>query len=129
MISPKMVMIDVETIKPVIPDVRSPIKIARAELTVTFPSKMVHRSKLPLLLRGRIFLAYSASLASYSLLKGPLVRSSRFLTSSPRSPRLRPEKHPEREARITIKTMFKGSILTSSSNGPIISSGAPSGSV
>ena len=104
MISPKSVMMAVEMIKPQMPLVRSPIKIDRPELTVTFPRRIVHSSKLPLLLNGRILAAYSASFASYSSLNGPLVSSSRFLTSSPKSPRLSPENIPDMEARMKMTT-------------------------
>jgi len=67
MISPNNVMMDVEIIKPMSPEVKPPIKMARAELTVTFPKRIVHRRRLPFLLKGRIFLAYSASCSSYAL--------------------------------------------------------------
>lgn len=101
-ISPNIVIIAVDTINPVTPDVKSPMNIARAELTVTFPRRMVHNKKLPLLLSGKIAAAYLASLSSSSLLKGPFVISSRFLTSRPRRPRFRPEKVPDRDASTTI---------------------------
>ena len=102
MISPKTVMIAVEIISPSKPEVRSPIKILRPELTVTLPSRMVHNNKFPLLLRGRILVALFASNSSSSLLNGPLVINSKFLTSSPSSPRLSPEKIPDKTARKRI---------------------------
>jgi hypothetical protein len=101
-ISPNIVMMLVDKIKPVHPDVRSPIKILMAELTVTLPSRMVQSKKLPLLLKGRIFAAYLASLSSSSLLNGPLVISSRFLTSSPSSPKFNPEKIADSEDKKTM---------------------------
>jgi hypothetical protein len=99
MISPKIVIMAVEIIKPIRPDVKSPMRIERAEFTVTLPRRIVHRSKLPLLLIGKIFSAYRASYASCSLLNGPFVSSSKFFTSRPNNPRLSPEKVPERRAR------------------------------
>ena len=57
-------MIAVEMTKPISPEVRPPMKIARAELTVTLPRRMVQSSKFPFFLRGRIFFAYSASYSS-----------------------------------------------------------------
>ena len=66
MISPKTVMMAVDTIRPVSPLVRSPIKIASAELTDTFPKRIVHSKRLPLFLKGRILAAYLASSASCS---------------------------------------------------------------
>jgi len=64
MISPKMVMIAVDTIRPINPDVKSLIMIDNPELTITFPNKIVQSNKLPLLLRGRIARAYFASVSS-----------------------------------------------------------------
>ena len=57
MISPKIVMIAVDRMRPTVPEVKSPIRIERAELTVTFPNRIVQRSKFPLLLMGKIFSA------------------------------------------------------------------------
>ena len=102
-ISPKIVIIPVETIRPINPDVKSPIRIEIAELTVTFPRRIVQSNKFPFFLNGKILFAYSASLTSYSLLKGPLVRSSKFLTSSPSNPRFKPEKAPDIMANTKIK--------------------------
>ena len=101
-ISPKIVIIPVETISPINPDVKSPIRIDIAEFTVTFPRRIVQSNRFPFFLRGRILLAYSASLSSYSLLKGPLVKSSKFLTSSPSNPRFKPEKAPDIIAKTNI---------------------------
>ena len=53
-ISPKIVIIAVDTMRPVNPDVKSPIRIDNPELTVTLPNKIVQRSRLPLLLSGKI---------------------------------------------------------------------------
>jgi hypothetical protein len=54
MISPKIVMMAVETMRPIIPEVRSPIKIESPELTVTLPIRIVQSKRFPLLLNGRI---------------------------------------------------------------------------
>ena len=97
-------MIDVEMIKPTRPEVRPPIKMASAEFTVTFPSRIVHRRRLPFFLKGRIFLAYSASSSSYGFWNGGLLNNSRFLTSSPSKPRFRPEKRPDMVARTMMAT-------------------------
>lgn len=107
-ISPKIVIIPVDTISPTKPDVKSPIKIDIAEFTVTFPNRIVQSNKFPFFLRGRILFAYSASLISYSLLNGPLVKSSKFLTSSPSNPRFKPENAPDINARtkIIIKSIY-----------------------
>lgn len=102
MISPKIVMTAVDTSKPVSPFVKSPIKMESPEFTDTFPKRIVHKRRFPLLLKGRILAALSASLASPSSLKGPLVSSSKFLTSSPNRPRLRPENRPDIIASMTI---------------------------
>ena len=101
-ISPNIVMIAVERISPTVPEVKSPIRIDRAEFTVTFPRRIVQRRRLPLLLIGRIFSAYLASYASCSLLNGPLVSNSKFLTSRPSNPKFRPENVPDRVARPII---------------------------
>jgi hypothetical protein len=103
MISPKITIIPVETIKPITPDVKSAIRIDKAEFTVTLPSKIVQSNKLPLFLRGKIAMAYFASVSSSTVLNGPLVKSSKFLTSKPRRPRFKPENVPESMARITMK--------------------------
>ena len=92
---------------PIKPDVKSPIRIDIAEFTVTFPRRMVQSNKFPFFLKGKILLAYSASLISYSLLKVPLVKSSKFRTSSPSNPRFKPEKAPDIIAKknINIKSV------------------------
>lgn len=101
-ISPKIVIIPVETIKPTSPEVKSPIKIDIAEFTVTLPNKMVHNKRFPCLRNGKILFAYSASFTSCSLLNGPFVKSSKFLTSSPSNPRFKPENAPDIIAKIRI---------------------------
>jgi hypothetical protein len=105
MISPKSVMIAVDIRRPARPLVKSPIKIDKPEFTETFPSRIVHRRRFPLLLNGKILAAYLASRASCSLVNGGLQRSSRFLTSKPNNPRLRPENKPDMVARHTIRTI------------------------
>ena len=101
-ISPKIVIIPVDTTNPTKPEVKSPIKIEIAELTVTFPRRIVQSNKFPFFLKGNIRLAYSASLTSYSLLNGPFVKSSKFLTSSPNNPRFKPENAPDIIAKTNI---------------------------
>ena len=64
MISPKMTIIAVETTSPIKPDVKSVIRIDKAEFTVTLPNKMVHSNKFPLLRSGRMAIAYFASVSS-----------------------------------------------------------------
>lgn len=95
----------VDKISPVKPLVRSPIKIDRPEFTVTLPSKIVQSKRLPLLRNGRIFSALFASISSCSLLKGPFVSNSKFLTSNPNKPKLRPENSPDKDARNIIVTI------------------------
>ena len=101
-ISPKVVITAVDTIRPTTPDVKLSIRIERAELTVTFPSKIVQRRRLPFFLRGRILFAYAASYSSYALVNGGYVSNSRFFTSRPSKPRFRPENSPDIVARMTI---------------------------
>ena len=110
MISPNIVIRAVDKTKPTRPDVRSPIKIAKAEFTVTLPNKMVHNNKLPLLLRGKMAWAYLASFSSSIVVNGPFVKSSRFFTSNPRRPRLRPEKVPDKHNSITIHAYYQAGI-------------------
>lgn len=110
-------MIAVDKSKPVIPEVKSPIRMERAEFTVTLPKRIVHRSRFPLLRRGRIAIAYLASVSSSTVLNGPFVKSSKFLTSNPKSPRFKPEKHPDNSAKHTIKTYCKGGISTGGPSG------------
>lgn len=116
-ISPNMVMIAVDTSSPVNPEVKSPMRIDNPEFTVTLPSKMVQRSKLPLLLSGKIAKAYLASVSSSMLLKGPFVRSSKFFTSNPRRPKFKPEKQPESIARPTMRMNFQAGTGPASSSG------------
>jgi hypothetical protein len=97
-------MIPVEIISPNTPEVKFPIKIDNAELTVTFPNKIVHKRRFPFLRIGRIFLAYSASFASYSSLNGPLVNNSKSLTSKLSNPKFKPENAPDIVAKQIIMT-------------------------
>lgn len=110
-------MIAVDTIRPVNPEVKSPMRMDNPEFTVTLPNKIVHNNKLPLLRSGNIAFAYSASVASSSLLKGPFVNNSRFLTSNPSKPRLRPEKVPDNIAKPTITQYYHHGISTGPSSG------------
>ena len=59
-----MTMIAVDTSKPINPDVKSLNIIDKPELTITLPNKIVQSNKLPLLLSGRIAMAYFASVSS-----------------------------------------------------------------
>jgi len=102
-ISPNIVIIAVDAMRPVTPGgVISPIRIDKPELTDTFPNKIVHRSKFPLFRKGKIFKAYLASYSAALSLNGPLEISSRFLTSSPKRPKLSPENKPDIIERTTI---------------------------
>ena len=76
-ISPIITIMKVETARPTSPEVKSAMRIERAELTAIFPRRIVLSNKLPLLLNGNILLAYFASCSSHSLSKGPIVRSSK----------------------------------------------------
>jgi hypothetical protein len=76
--------------------------MASAELTVTLPNNIVHNKKLPLFLTGKIFSALRASISSYSLVNGPFVNNSKFLTSKPSKPKFNPENIPESIAKNTI---------------------------
>lgn len=78
---------------------------------MTFPSNIVQSKRFPFLLNGNIFLAYSASYNSYSLLKGPFVKSSKFLTSRPNRPRFRPENAPDIIAKTKINPISVNDIF------------------
>jgi len=95
------------------------MRIDNAEFTVTLPNKIVQSNKLPLLLSGKIACAYFDSVSSYTVLNGPFVKSSKFLTSNPRSPRFKPEKHPESIARKTMTTYFQVGTITGPAFGSI----------
>lgn len=105
-------MIAVDTIRPIRPEVKSPIKIESPEFTVTFPNRIVHNNKFPYFLSGKILAAYLASIfySSLALLhpsSGSLHKSSRFLTSNPNNPRFSPENAPDIMARITIRPNYQ----------------------
>ena len=109
-------MMPVEIISPNTPEVKFPIKIDKAELTVTFPNKIVHRRRFPFLRMGKIFFAYSASFASYSSLNGPLVNNSKSFTSRLSNPKFKPEKAPDIVAKqiIMIKSVQTGGAYSGS---------------
>jgi hypothetical protein len=109
-------MIPVEIISPKTPDVKLPIKIDKAELTVTFPNKIVHKRRFPFLRIGKIFFAYSASFASYSSLNGPFVNNSKSFTSRLNNPKFNPEKAPDIVAKqiIIMKSVQTGGIYSGS---------------
>lgn len=109
-------MIPVEMISPNTPEVKFPINIDNAELTVTFPNKIVHKRRLPFLRIGRIFFAYSASFASYSSLNGPFVNNSKSLTSRLSNPKFKPENAPDMVAKqiIIIKSVQTGGAYSGS---------------
>ena len=83
-ISPMITIKKVEIINPMIPVVKSAINIDSAEFTATFPSKIALSNKFPLLLKGRILLAYLAYYSSSLVVKGPIVNSSKYFVSSPK---------------------------------------------
>jgi len=95
-------MTAVEVMKPIVPEVISAIKIESSAFTDTFPSKIAHKSKLPLRLNGSSFFAYHASFSSYLVSNGPIMSSSKFLQSRPSTPRFKPEKIPENTPRTTM---------------------------
>ena len=98
---------------------------------MTLPSSMAHSNKFPRLRKGSSFLACFPSFSSSSVSNGPSYIIYRSLQSRPSTPRLRPEKQPDKMIKHTMSIHLHHSTaymfaMRSSSAGSSVSSVDPS---